>query len=102
MLTTALSSAQECGIPKSNIYVFDASDKTHYNDMQSWEELLKYGESDWAIIENTRKAKTTIAAFSFTSGTTGLPKAAMISHSYAVSQSSALLSGDKPYEVRWE
>ena len=99
MLTTALSSARECGLPMSNIYVFDTFDKTPYNDMQSWEELLEYGESDWAVFQNTEKSKNTVATLSFTSGTTGLPKAAMIPHSYTVSQSSALLSRNKPYEV---
>ena len=99
MLPTVLSTAKECNIPDSSIYVFDAFDHGPCSGLRSWEELLQHGQEDWVRLDNANTIRDTIASLSFTSGTTGLPKAAMIPHSYAVSQSFALQSPPKPYKV---
>lgn len=50
---------------------------------QSWDKLLACGELDW---ETVADPDNTPAAYVSTSGTSGLPKAAVIPHSYFVSQ----------------
>jgi len=86
-LTTAITAADECGIPHSNIFVFNVSGENVPNGHQSWTELLQYGESDWNLVADT---DNTAAAYVSTSGTSGLPKAAILSHSYMVSQAEIL------------
>ena len=99
MLPTVLETAVQCNIPTPKIFVFDASDHGPYNGFRSWEELLKHGEADWARFKDSDEASTTIGTLNFTSGTTGLPKAAMVSHQYSISQIAGIRSRGKPYEV---
>ncbi|PYH65279.1 adenylate-forming enzyme AfeA [Aspergillus vadensis CBS 113365] len=49
-------------------------------------DLLACGEEDWIKFDDETLAKTTPAAMYCTSGTSGLPKAAIISHQAVVSQ----------------
>ncbi|RAH58125.1 adenylate-forming enzyme AfeA [Aspergillus piperis CBS 112811] len=49
-------------------------------------DLLACGEEDWIKFDDEALAKTTPAAMYCTSGTSGLPKAAIISHQAVVSQ----------------
>ena len=99
MLQTVLESAAASNIPDSHIYVFDAVDHHPYDGFKSWEYLLQHGESDWLRLEPD-EVRTTVAQLLFTSGTTGLPKAAMLPHSYTVFQSWVLRTPPKKnYEV---
>ncbi|CAG7928914.1 unnamed protein product [Penicillium olsonii] len=59
--------------------------------------LLCYGQSDWVRF-NESVAKTTPAAMFSTSGTSGLPKAAVLSHHAIVSQHRSIYY-DVPYPV---
>jgi acyl-CoA synthetase (AMP-forming)/AMP-acid ligase II len=52
-------------------------------DYASLQTLLSHGEEDWVDVQD---ADNTAAAYFSTSGTSGLPKAAIISHSYLTSQ----------------
>lgn len=102
MLSTVQATAKECNIPDERIFVFDAHDKTPYDQFphRSWESLLQHGEEDWVQFRDPyRDMRNTIATLAFTSGTTGLPKAAMISHHYSVTQIDAIKSHSKPYPV---
>jgi len=99
-LNTILETAKECNIAKSKIFMFDAVDKASYGGLRSWDSLLQHGEEDWIHFDDAQKQRNTVASLGFTSGSTGLPKAAMIPHSYAVSQTSALQSRGKPYKVK--
>ncbi|EMC98908.1 hypothetical protein BAUCODRAFT_84795 [Baudoinia panamericana UAMH 10762] len=45
-----------------------------------WSDLLQHGELDWVRFNDLETAKDTEAARLFSSGTTGLPKAASLSH----------------------
>ena len=49
-------------------------------------DLLSHGEADWIRFSNEAVAKSTPAAMFSTSGTSGLPKAAVLSHFALVSQ----------------
>ncbi|KAL4887424.1 hypothetical protein BJY04DRAFT_175884 [Aspergillus karnatakaensis] len=60
--------------------------------------LLGYGENDWITFNDEMIAKSTPAAMFSTSGTGGLPKAALLSHHAIVSQH-LTIQYDVPYAV---
>lgn len=77
LLESATAAAKEAGILESRILVFDSQGK---NRLKSWNVLFEHGESDWPRFNDLETAKNTTLARLFSSGTTGLPKAAMLSH----------------------
>ncbi|CZR51401.1 related to AMP-binding enzyme [Phialocephala subalpina] len=81
-LPVTLEAAAECGVSPSNIFVLNYQDEPVPSPHQSWNILLTHGEKDWVTITDPNTA----AAFVSTSGTSGLPKAAVIPHSYLISQ----------------
>jgi acyl-CoA synthetase (AMP-forming)/AMP-acid ligase II len=83
MLEKTLGAAEGCGLTTSNIYTFDIRDRTTSTVVESRETLLQYGEGDFEEFDDP---STAIAAYQTTSGTSGAPKAAMISHSYPIAQ----------------
>lgn len=99
MLATTLQSAKDCGIPDSRVFTFDTRDQAPVAGHRSWTELLDYGEADWITFDDPTQAKNTISSLSFTSGTTGFPKAAMVSHSYAINQCRILQNQKPPYDI---
>ncbi|KAL4863556.1 hypothetical protein BDV12DRAFT_206396 [Aspergillus spectabilis] len=60
--------------------------------------LLRYGENDWTTFNDEMIAKSTPAAMFSTSGTGGLPKAAVLSHHAIVSQH-LTIQYEVPYAV---
>ena len=61
---------------------------------------MNHGESDWIRFDRHDESRNTTAALLSTSGTTGLPKAAMISHYSCIIQNIMLNdSKNKPYKV---
>jgi acyl-CoA synthetase (AMP-forming)/AMP-acid ligase II len=63
------------------------------------EALLAYGESDWIRLPNEKSAKATPAAYFTTSGTSGLPKAAILSHAAMRGQHECIIQ-NVPYQVK--
>ena len=80
MLGPILEAAKEVKIPISNILIFNVLGQPIPAGFQSWETLLTKGQEDWVRFDDLKTAKTTEAARLFSSGTTGLPKAAMVTH----------------------
>ena len=78
-LDIATTAAKECGIPQSKIFVLGFHGEPVPEGHQSWTKLLVCGERDWVEVKDP---DNTTAAFVSTSGTSGLPKAAIIPHSY--------------------
>ncbi|KIW09674.1 hypothetical protein PV08_12061 [Exophiala spinifera] len=68
-----------------HIFLIDLESERDPKGCRSWEDLLRCGEDDWE-----RPEPSQIAAYAMTSGTTGLPKAAMLSHRSIVSQTATL------------
>jgi 4-coumarate--CoA ligase len=67
---------------------------------QSWEILLRYGESTWERFNDEKTSNETIASLFLTSGTTGLPKVAAVSHRGSIARCLASSDPDpKPYSV---
>ena len=86
VLDVATEAAKQCGIPLSNIFILNFHGEATPDEYQSWNSLLDKGETDWVQVEDPN----TTAAYFGTSGTTGLPKAAIITHGYLVSQGISL------------
>ena len=97
----------EYGVSASKVFALDTDSRRlprPHNvpkfSCSSIQELLSHGERDWVRFSSEEEAKNTTAALLSTSGTTGLPKAAMISHHSFVMQSIMLEdSKEKPYKV---
>ncbi|EHA27955.1 hypothetical protein CBS147343_1532 [Aspergillus niger] len=82
-ITTA---AKAASIPEHRIRVFDVLGQSVPDGAVSWTELLEHGEQDWVRFDDENLSRTTTAARLFSSGTTGLPKAAEITHMNLVAQ----------------
>jgi hypothetical protein len=67
----ALVAATECGIPESNIWVFDVLHQPLPSGFRSWTELLNHVEKDWVRFDGETTPKETSAGRFFSSGTTG-------------------------------
>ena len=100
-LESVLAAAKQCDIPESRILIFNPLGQAIPEGFKSWETLLGHGEEDWVRFDDLNAAKTTEAARLFSSGTTGLPKAAMNTHYNLVAQHTLMWVNDiRTYEVR--
>lgn len=80
MLDSIIRAADETKVPKSKIWVFNTQEQVVPSGFKSFKELMTHGEEDWATFDDENTSKNTTAARLFSSGTTGLPKAATLSH----------------------
>ena len=102
-----VAQVREHGVPAFKVFALDTDFYSHpkFHTVPRFscgfvQELLNHGECDWVRFSSEEEAKNTTAALLSTSGTTGLPKAAMISHHSFVMQSIMLEDGkEKPYKV---
>ncbi|KAH0846695.1 hypothetical protein AYO21_08093 [Fonsecaea monophora] len=93
--------AGDCGIPDFNIRIFNVKDQAVPSGFLPWSELLRHGERDWDRFDNEGICSTTPAAFLFSSGTTGLPKAAVVSHHNLIAEHTLAVAPEVvPWEVR--
>ena len=100
MLDSVLAAAQECSIPTSNIWIFDVLKQPIPTGFRSWEALMQHGEKDWVRFDDEKTSKSTAATRLYSSGTTGLPKAATLTHHNLISQHTLVHEATwKPYEV---
>lgn len=97
-----LKAADTCNIPEKNIFIFDVLGQQIPSGFKSWEYLLQHGERDWVRFDDKEISQTTTAARMFSSGTTGLPKAAIISHYNFVAEHTLAIEihEPKPFIVR--
>ena len=107
-LDTVLTVCKERQVPKHNVFLLDfdvLSKPDQYSSIDKcagfrpFTELLQHGEQAWHRIDNELEAKQSPAAYFPTSGTTGLPKLAMVSHWNLVAHH-LIIHQDTPYDVR--
>jgi acyl-CoA synthetase (AMP-forming)/AMP-acid ligase II len=100
MLPAVLSAASECAILTSNIFIFNVLHQPVPEGFKSWETLMQHGEEDWVRFDDEKTAKSTTATRLYSSGTTGLPKAATLTHHNLISQHTLAHEATwKPYQV---
>jgi len=98
--SAVLAAARNCDIPQSNIWIFDTQDEPIPVGFKSWKKLMDHGQKDWVHFDDEQISKSTTAALLFSSGTTGLPKAAALSHYNLIAQHTLVFEFKRvPYEV---
>jgi 4-coumarate--CoA ligase len=88
-------------IPNSSIIIFNTPHNPSIpSGFQSWESLLQHGESPWEHFTDEKTSKETISSLFSTSGTTGMPKIAAVSHYATIARCIASYDPHpKPYPV---
>lgn len=100
MLKNVLKAAEENGIPRSHVVIFNPNGEKAPDGFKQWGDLLKHGEADWEHFDDLETAKNTSAARLFSSGTTGLPKATDLSHYNLVAQHTMVFeSNPRPWKM---
>jgi acyl-CoA synthetase (AMP-forming)/AMP-acid ligase II len=102
ILSNLRAAAKELNLPKENLWIFHSLPQQKCPEgFKSWEELLSHGEKDWVRFNDLETCRTTTAARMFSPGTTGLPKAACVTHYNFIAQHELVFEGSnrKPYEV---
>ena len=102
ILSNLQAAAKECNIPQENLWIFHPLPEQKCPEgSKSWQELLSHGEKDWIRFDDLKTSSTTTAARMFSSGTTGLPKAACVTHHNFIAQHELVYEGSnkKPYDV---
>lgn len=94
------AAAKDANIPEENIRVFNVFGQKVPPGMKAWDELLKAGEKDWVRFDDLETCRRTTAARLFSSGTTGLPKATVITHYNLIAQHELVYEAhQRPYQV---
>jgi acyl-CoA synthetase (AMP-forming)/AMP-acid ligase II len=82
------------------MWIFNVHGQSVPPTLKSWSELLSHGEDDWIRFDDKQVSRRTPVALLFSSGTTGLPKAAVLSHYNLVAQHTLAVEPQRvPYEV---
>lgn len=100
LLPTVQAATGVLGIPDSDVLLFAEPERTP-EGFASWRGLFQHGEDDWLRFDDEKIAKQTPACFVSTSGTTGLPKMAVLSHHAWVALNCVIDDPEpKPYEIK--
>ena len=100
ILDNLVTAAKDNNIPLSQLWVFNTNGRLVPSGHRSWTELTTHGEEDWVRFDSYETSSTTTAARLFSSGTTGLPKAAILTHLNFIAQHMAVVEQvTLPYEV---
>ncbi|EME45496.1 hypothetical protein DOTSEDRAFT_87834 [Dothistroma septosporum NZE10] len=96
-----LKAAEENGIPKKNVIIFNPNGEEAPSGFLQWADLLKHGEADWERFDDYDTAFQRGAARLYSSGTTGLPKAAELSHLNLTAQHTLVFETNRrPWKAR--
>lgn len=86
LLAPVEKAMSELSLSKDCLALFNPDGNGATPGYKQWSDLLVHGEQDWIRFNDLRKAKETEASRMFSSGTTGLPKAASVSHHNLIAQ----------------
>lgn len=89
MLETTKKAADVCNLVSDKIWLLDYHNQEIPTGFKSFRALFTSGEEDWVRFDDRNTSENTTAAYLFSSGTTGLPKAAVLSHYNLVAQHEA-------------
>jgi len=88
------------GLAKDRLVIFNPSGEPAPAGSRQWADLLTYGEQDWVRFDDLQTSKSTESARLFSSGTTGLFKAASYSHYNFVAQHTLFYEAqDRPWRA---
>lgn len=100
LMGPVLKAAESVDLPKDKVIVFNPQGGKGVEGHLQWSDLLKHGERDWVRFDFLETSRNTTAALLFSSGTTGLPKAAMLSHYNFIAQHTLLYEAyPRPYKA---
>ena len=100
IFNSLLQAGRSVGVSEQNTWVFDNLGQSIPAGRRTWKELLHHGEEDWVRFNDLKTVSETTAARLFSSGTTGLPKAATITHYNLIAQHEAVIGAHPPpYDV---
>ncbi|KAM0541236.1 hypothetical protein ACHAPJ_013324 [Fusarium lateritium] len=94
-LDTAKQAAKAVGLPPNSLVLVDSSDSSTMDDVSSFQSLLEHGSYSWQTISDIKVLADRPAVLNFSSGTTGLPKACVITHRNLVANSEQSLHLDR-------
>ena len=99
LLEKVQKAAEECS-SRPLIYLYSNACSTDEESIKPWNDLLQHGETDWIRL-TAAEANVEAAAYFATSGTTGSPKYAAVSHGYFIHGGMNIKAdvSNKPYLV---
>lgn len=101
LLDTAVKAAEQVSLPKRNIIVFNPNGEKAPPGFAQWNDLLQHGEQDWVRFNDLNTSENRPAARLFSSGTTGLPKAADLTHYNLIAQHTLVYETEpRPWRIR--
>ena len=101
LVDTAIKAAEQVGLPRDHIVIFNPNGEKAPPGFMQWNDLLQHGEQDWVRFDGLDKSASTPAARLFSSGTTGLPKAADLTHYNLIAQHTLVYEvNPRPWRIR--